>query len=1250
MAYSPIEQDCDLSDYDLYSKTPPRTKILRKNRERKQKHKDTSTMSSPKVIKPKPLSRRNTISSMFEELVAKAENDSDQGSKRSNKRQLKMLRGSERDLKLDIASAQAASEKNQEFKHPKTPQPSYQIESCKRFMSLSCRTVPCSKLLKSKKDNKVKCDEISNEECSENRVDFYNTFSMLIRMGCGDKTQEMSHRRALSKEEHLWQNEFKDLIWLELQAFHADRTPSEEDRYLCSEREKVEPLLHDIMTYRYQKNSKCYSTQSSDSGVEDDCSGCLSIYCGSCLEAQNEALKDVEELMQRLSAVEALFPSGHAFAELYPLYNSPEFIARVKAISLWYNMTRQQRLKLMILVKLLENKVSRDDDKNGTESNSPSDSNNSSSSSVNESFYDCKSSQDATVFSFAPFPFLHVHKSESSVSPYRKYIENILKTRSLHKSLSFLDHLQMVVLRRVQLTLTKPETDDIYNKVTCETEDEELQRFGYFSPEAKALNLPSYRAIFLFLAAIPLKMIHEFLKMRLEQKPEKPSPLSVRQLMRELKEGLKVATQQKEKILKYIDGAISDSKKPNDVFEEKMRDYNECMLRVFSDYLDYLEQWALLHHETFQKNLLEEEWHFSCNVIKYIPGGSELLGKKFVFILCSILKSVAERLHDRIEDVLCNMPKDDKNMIKQTVFVICREMQSLFNEEREMSIKTIAFCKTVFRHDLHPDCRSELVCSIISLKCSIPDAIGRVQSEFDQVKLDSFEEIERTAIVSRTREILMQAYRFGFEFYKEMSDSIPTDRREKLARSMVQFANLWMKFVTERCERGRGMRPRWAYQGLEFLLTVCEPRNTKHLTEEEFEDLKKNMDVCISHVIGTTAPSTPESGFYSASPRSSIEHIRARSRGSSPSPRPSYKSQRSNSRKTSMEQGSPVIDSLDAISFNPHSCRKDEANERLTRKQLRLESIENLESYLDDKLRKQQLIGKVVTCSSGIEKVHIRRRLREVTFTWQRGIKIGQGRFGKVYTAVNNKTGEMMAVKELPLQHNDTHTIKRVGEEMKILEGIVHRNLVRYYGVEIHKDEMLIFMEFCAEGTLETLVAASENGLPELLVRRYTFQLVSGVAVLHDHGIVHRDIKTANIFLTENGNCLKIGDFGCAAKIKSHSTMPGELQGFVGTQAYMAPEVFTRNMSEGHGRAADIWSVGCVVVEMASGKRPWAQFDSNYQIMFKVGMGQSPDPPDHMTDEGLDFLELCFQHNPKDRATAQELLDHSFVKLGDDFI
>ena len=126
-------------------------------------------------------------------------------------------------------------------------------------------------------------------------------------------------------------------------------------------------------------------------------------------------------------------------------------------------------------------------------------------------------------------------------------------------------------------------------------------------------------------------------------------------------------------------------------------------------------------------------------------------------------------------------------------------------------------------------------------------------------------------------------------------------------------------------------------------------------------------------------------------------------------------------------------------------------------------------------------------------------------------------------------------------------------------------------------------MELCAEGTLESLIELSSS-LHEAITRRFTAQLLSAVAELHKHGVVHRDIKTANIFLTNGGNCLKLGDFGSAVKIQAHTTVPGELQGYVGTQAYMAPEVFTKNHSDGHGRAADVWSVGCVVIEMSSGK------------------------------------------------------------------
>lgn len=120
------------------------------------------------------------------------------------------------------------------------------------------------------------------------------------------------------------------------------------------------------------------------------------------------------------------------------------------------------------------------------------------------------------------------------------------------------------------------------------------------------------------------------------------------------------------------------------------------------------------------------------------------------------------------------------------------------------------------------------------------------------------------------------------------------------------------------------------------------------------------------------------------------------------------------------------------------------------------DAVEQLDAQIDRDLMNQRLIGRVVTVSNNsVGKSHIGRKC--VTFSWQRGIKIGQGRFGKVYTAVNNNTGEMMAVKSIAVQQNDLNTVRRVAEELKILEGITHRNLVKYYGIEIHRVSLLYF-------------------------------------------------------------------------------------------------------------------------------------------------------------------------------------------------
>ncbi|XP_045496385.1 uncharacterized protein LOC123694837 [Colias croceus] len=456
----------------------------------------------------------------------------------------------------------------------------------------------------------------------------------------------------------------------------------------------------------------------------------------------------------------------------------------------------------------------------------------------------------------------------------------------------------------------------------------------------------------------------------------------------------------------------------------------------------------------------------------------------------------------------------------------------------------------------------------------------------------------------------------------EQPSAEETEWAKRSARAIVELAKSWMAFVVERCDRGRGLRPRWASQGLEFLMLACDPYNTKHLTDEEFEALKQQMDGCISHVIGSRpAPRTEPTYSSSMSPTPHRHRLRLHS----PVPNPNTMSKDSTSSPPSEQDTPPVFSSQDSMD---HSKRVTQA-------------IRELDEQRDATLRAAGSVGRVL----GTAAPSYEPKLRQLTFKWQRGLKIGAGTFGKVYTVVNTENGQVLAMKELSIGAGDRRALQRAANELRVLEGVAHPHLVRYYGCELHREEMLLFMELCVEGSLEALIATS-GALAEHTARRYTQQLLAAVRELHARAIAHRDIKSGNIFLTNEGNCLKLGDFGCAVKIRANTTAPGELQGFVGTQAYMAPEVFMK--SSGHGRAADIWSLGCVVTEMATGKRPFSEYDSNYQIMFVVGMGGRPHIPPSLSPEGQDFCLSCLTHDPALRPTADALSLHHFLLVKSD--
>ncbi|KAL9891810.1 mitogen-activated protein kinase kinase kinase 4 isoform 2-T2 [Glossina fuscipes fuscipes] len=1444
-ATNPHPDDVLEARFEQLSSTPPRTRLKIKTRDwdRKQRDQAVSTIGASCDLTEEPkrgtarkarsrVLRRNTMDCALLNEIFVGE-DGSFCPRRTDKRALALIRGAERELKNVLALTHSTVVLNNYNRRHESK--SYQreafdkciplnnetvtlrqqpkvVESCNRYMSVSSRPTGCR--ASAPPQTFAHNQQLATQHSPELKLrrEFHDTFANLIKLGSMDR-QEVK----LSLEEHTWQTEVKDLIWLELQAWQADRTLEQQDRYLFMARKDVPDLLTEIINYKFKpKYRRQASTVSNDSGFSTDnsvsncnqaggifCTGCLSLYCKDCLDQQELAMKEVEELLTRLDAAEALYPSTQAMGAFHSVYKSESFVGRIKTMCLWYNITQQARLKLTILGKILvrlqgerfswpvqtsfianeansghssvsgadnddsavnsldstkmststlqQQKMMRnlngpkvqfliDDVSHATdETTSSADSSytevTQNADSCNSKGFNKGSMHDINIFSVEPLRSGSGTNAEQSSALYRKFIENVLKSRGLAKALAFLHKLHNVVMCKAQISLEKPGTDD-YDFETEKFEDniphleadiddeqmEELRRYGYWSEEYKSINLPNYIPTFVFLSGVPLQFMHEFLRMRLETRPSKPNPLSLEQIMKELREGLTLALTHRERYQRHITTALVENEDDLERYMGTLQQYDQTVRKVFELYLDYIDQLVLVTvPENNQKSALEREWMFTKLVSPMVAGMHILAAKKFCMIIRNLLKGISERLVNRSKEL--DMQIDDtaqaqvlETDLKWQVLTICRETQSLFTTERKCSVKVLFFAKTFCRDvesvDFHREhyeleCgdysqrEHDVVCNevkesfkllkrdILDVRNKLIKIIERVQERCSPVYIMDLDEQDRLAVLSRTREILHQGYKFAFEYHKDVirlfehriMASQAQEYQIELALGIITFAQMWMQFVTERCERGRGMRPRWASQGLEFLILACDPQITKHLDDIQFDELKKKMDLCISHVIGIT--SEPERvARKKASPRSRKTSSPATSRSRTPtrspmsasiSPSPFNKFlQPQFSYKEELYQRTSSIDSTDgdltststnrnatigdlrlivptignksaAVSPQSEVSARSLTDASLALHQIRLrDAVNRLDMELDDKLRERNLIGHVKTLNSS-DKVQI--RARSVNFRWHRGIKIGQGRFGKVYTAVNNNTGELMAMKELAIHPGETRVLKNVAEELKILEGITHESLVRYYGIEVHREELLIFMELCSEGTLESLVELT-GSLPEGLTRRFTAQLLAGVTELHKHGIVHQDIKSANIFLVAGGNSLKLGDFGSAVKIQAHTTIPGELQGYVGTQAYMAPEIFTKTNSGGHGRAVDIWSVGCVVVEMASGKRPWAQFDSNFQIMFKVGMGEKPETPENLSQEGHDFIDHCLQHDPKDRMTALELLEHNFCKYG----
>ncbi|GAV92600.1 Pkinase domain-containing protein, partial [Cephalotus follicularis] len=243
--------------------------------------------------------------------------------------------------------------------------------------------------------------------------------------------------------------------------------------------------------------------------------------------------------------------------------------------------------------------------------------------------------------------------------------------------------------------------------------------------------------------------------------------------------------------------------------------------------------------------------------------------------------------------------------------------------------------------------------------------------------------------------------------------------------------------------------------------------------------------------------------------------------------------------------------------------------------------------------------------------------------------------FNYIYTSCSD--GFFFAVKEVSLLDQGSQgkqSIYQLEQEIALLSQFEHENIVQYYGTERDESKLYIFLEFVTKGSLLNLY--QKYNLIDSQVSAYTRQILHGLKYLHDRNVIHRDIKCANILVDASGS-VKLADFGLAKATKLN-----DVQSCKGTAFWMAPEVVNRK-NQGYGLPADIWSLGCTVLEMLTHEIPYSHLEC-MQALFRIGKGVPPPVPDLLSKDARDFILQCLQVNPNDRPTAAQLLDHPFVK------
>ncbi|WVR05780.1 hypothetical protein IAU60_002805 [Kwoniella sp. DSM 27419] len=271
---------------------------------------------------------------------------------------------------------------------------------------------------------------------------------------------------------------------------------------------------------------------------------------------------------------------------------------------------------------------------------------------------------------------------------------------------------------------------------------------------------------------------------------------------------------------------------------------------------------------------------------------------------------------------------------------------------------------------------------------------------------------------------------------------------------------------------------------------------------------------------------------------------------------------------------------------------------------------------------------------------------------YQLGNCIGRGQFGSVYRSLNLSTGQMVAIKRIKLHGMREDEVTDVMREVELLRRLAHPSIVKYEGMSRDEEYLNIVLEFVENGSLgQTLKAFGVFN--ERLVASYVAKILEGLDYLHSQGVVHCDLKAANILSTKNGN-VKLSDFGVSLNMRAVENIKQDAltagrnatkkraSEVAGTPNWMAPEVISLT---GASFASDIWSLGCTIIELLTGKPPYSDIGNSMSVLFHIVEDEMPPLPGGISDDLADFLKMCFIKDPKSRPAAVVMFEHPWVKV-----